>query len=52
MVRKEVPSKAVRMRNMKKAGRLGDNAVPREQPRNRKAVMRHIWRAVSAVDEL
>jgi hypothetical protein len=43
MVKKDVPSKAVRMRNTKKAGRLGDRAVPTEQPRNRKAVVRHIW---------
>lgn len=43
MVKKDVPSKAVRTRNTKKAERLGDRAVPIEQPRNRKAVVRHIW---------
>jgi hypothetical protein len=42
IVRKDVPSNAVRIRNMKKAARLGDRAVPREQPKNRKAVMMHI----------
>lgn len=37
-IRKEVPSKAVRMRKMKKAARLGERAVPREQTAKRKAV--------------
>jgi hypothetical protein len=43
MVRKDVPSKAVRMRKMKYAGRFGAKAVPREHPRKRAAVTRHIY---------
>jgi hypothetical protein len=39
MVRKDVPSKAVRIRKTKYEARFGDSAVPREQPRKRKAVI-------------
>lgn len=42
-VRNDVPWKAVRMRKMKKAGRLGASAVPIEQAANRVDVMREIW---------
>ena len=42
IVKKEVPSNAVRIRKMKYAGRLGESAVPREQPRKSVAVTRHI----------
>jgi hypothetical protein len=42
MVRKEVPWKAVRMRKMKNAGRLGARAVPMEQAVKRVDVMRDI----------
>jgi hypothetical protein len=43
IVRKDVPSNAVRIRKMKYDGRFGDNAVPREHPKKRKAVIRQIW---------
>jgi formiminotetrahydrofolate cyclodeaminase len=43
MIRKDVPSKAVRMRKMKKAGRFGARAVPMEQQVKRKAVMMETW---------
>jgi hypothetical protein len=42
MLRKEVPSNAVRIRKTKYEVKLGDKAVPREQPRNKRAVMRQI----------
>jgi hypothetical protein len=42
MVKKDVPSKAVKMRKMKYAARFGESPVPREQPRNSAAVTRHI----------
>jgi len=42
-MRKEVPSKAVRMRKTKKAARFGARAVPREQRVKRKAVEMQIW---------
>ena len=41
-VRRAVPSKAVRRRKMKNEARLGDKAVPIEQPKKRARVMRQI----------
>lgn len=37
-MRKEVPSKAVRIRKTKNEARLGESAVPREQQAKRNAV--------------
>jgi len=42
-IRKLVPSKAVKMRKMKKEARLGDKAVPIEQAKKRIAVIMQIW---------
>jgi hypothetical protein len=42
IVRKEVPSKAVRMRKMKYDIRFGESAVPREHARNKVAVIMQI----------
>ena len=38
-----VPSKAVSMRKIKYAGRLGLSAVPIEHAKNKNAVTRHIY---------
>jgi hypothetical protein len=44
IVKKEVPSNAVKIRKKKYTARFGDRAVPREQRVNKAAVMRQIWR--------
>lgn len=51
MVRKAVPSKAVRMRKIKYATRFGERAVPSEQAVKRKAVTRHIYTLFRSVFE-
>lgn len=43
IVRKEVPSKAVRIRKMKYDTKFGESAVPREQPQNNTAVIKQIY---------
>jgi hypothetical protein len=42
-MRKAVPWKAVRIRKTKKAAKLGLAAVPMEHPRNRIALVRHVY---------